>query len=88
MFSKSKYVVGKVSSKYADILCAVVFTETLNHSDFTRFFIEGSITSAGFCHYTDDKVCVYGESTSLRLKSKPEDEILVGRALAHPNYIT
>ena len=88
MFSESKYVVGIPKGGFGDFLQAVVIPETMGHSDVHSVFVEGSITSAGFCSYGDDKVYVYGHSTGLGTASRPEDEILVGRAMSHPNYVT
>lgn len=81
MYSESKYVVGMIGGFEA----AIVIPETVTHSDVRCIFDE--VLSAGFCHYSSDKVVVYGESVSLRVKSRPEDARFVGRAMAHPEYI-
>lgn len=84
MYSKSKYIVGKIGLfEYA-----IVFAESLNHSDMRPAFMHGEIISAGFCHYDTDGVKVYGESVSLKAASRPEDVQLVGRAMSHPEYIS
>lgn len=67
---KQKYVVGRISGM----------------SDVARCFVAGSVTSAGFFYATDDEVIPYGESTSLKLKSRPEDAVLIGTAIGHPKY--
>lgn len=89
MYSKSKYIVGEVMGSFGTHLCAVVFPETVGHDDIgRRLFIDGTIRSAGFCHFSEDDVKVYGESVSLRVKSNPAvDTALVGRAMSHPKYI-
>lgn len=83
MYSRSKYIVGK----FGHLEYAIVFDEGLTHSDMRPAFQHGEIISAGFCHYSTDGVKVYGESISLRVASRPEDERLVGRAMSHPEYV-
>lgn len=82
MFNKSKYVVGILAGDEA----ALVFSELLTHRDVARVFQR--VISAGFCHYSESDGCVkvYGESISLGIKSRPEDEIHVGQAMSHPKY--
>jgi hypothetical protein len=86
MYAKSKYVVGVPRGGNSSALQAVVIPETMGHNDLYMVFVEGSITSAGYCHYGDDKVHVYGESVGLKKDSRPDDEILVGQAMSHPTY--
>lgn len=86
MYQKSKYVVGEVYASITSMKVAVVFPETMMHSDVASVFISGTITSAGFCHCDDYGVVIYGESTSLKIKAQASDEELVGRAMAHPKY--
>jgi hypothetical protein len=87
MYNRSKYVVGKIQGDVG--LTAVVFNDVTNHSSMRALFLEDSITSAGFWYVNDnDEVVVYGESESLRLKSKPSDARLVARAIAHPSERT
>jgi hypothetical protein len=90
MYSRAKYVVGKIRSDYSEQLVAVIIPETINHKDIKSVFIPGSIRSAGFCSCgASDKVHVYGKSTSLNVECNPVlDELLVGRAMAHPIYET
>lgn len=63
----------------------VIFPDTLGHNE-----VAGSrmVNSAGFCHIEthrnqwDDiraKVSVWGESTSLKVKSNPEDAEIIGK---------
>lgn len=80
---KQKYVVGRISGM-SDV--AVVFSELTVHADVARCFVAGSVESAGFFYATEDEVIPYGESTSLKLKSRPEDAMLIGMAIGHPKY--
>lgn len=88
MYHKAKYIVGEVPGGVGlGVLCAVLFPETVGHDDMSQVFIPGTIRSAGFFHADENKVYVYGESISLRIKSNPEiDERFVGRAMAHSEY--
>jgi hypothetical protein len=90
MYTKSKYVVGEIQDSNGFMLLgAVVFSELLSHSDVARVFVPDTVRSAGFCHYEEHGVQVYGESVSLNVKSNPTtDEKLVGRAMSHPKYIS
>lgn len=78
---KFKYVVGIISGYKA----AIVFPEYVVHADAARVF-GPHVFSAGFFHWTDDEVIPYGESVSLRIKSNPDDAILIGQAIGHPAY--
>jgi len=78
MYSKSKYVVGCLDGTTV----AVVFPESIQHSNMRALFNKS--TSAGFCHYNEEGVSVYGESHSLKVKSLPEDAKLVAQAMSHP----
>lgn len=86
MYSKSKYIVGELGSGILPIMVAVVFPESINHTDVAPIFSE--IMSAGFCQYGTDQVSVFGESIGLHIKSDPTHERLVGRAMSHPAYET
>lgn len=89
MYSKSKYIVGQISDGMGSQTAAVVFPETIPHVSMSRVFVQGSIRSAGFCHFSEEDVKVYGDSVGLKVKSNPEqDTRLVGRAMSHPNYIS
>jgi hypothetical protein len=86
MITKSKYVVGEISTGIATMLAAVVFCEYVPHISMIRLFEPGTIRSAGFCYISDDDVQVFGESVGLHTKSLPEDARLIGRAIAHQKY--
>ena len=84
MFWKSKYIVIDTSlNEYA-----IIFPETLNHSDVAFAMTYGDLTkvmSAGFVSIgvanNRPKCSVYGESISLNTKSRPEDYKIVNQAL-------
>jgi hypothetical protein len=63
MIRKHKYVRLK---KYDEI---IIFPVIIDHSDFKNF----GVISAGFCYVEKDQVLCFGESVSLKLKSKEED---------------
>lgn len=83
MFRRGKYVVGKFRGNRWD--SAVIFDESANHSDFRDIF--ETIEGAGFFTIStaDDlyEVVVrnYGESVSLKIKSRPEDLVPLQKAL-------
>lgn len=60
-----------------------VFPELPNHCDVAGALEHshkgGPIVSAGFCWYDDENNTwvVYGESTSLKLKSRPEEDVRI-----------
>ncbi len=85
MWNKSKYVVGiPRGSRFKQ---AVIIPETMNHRDLRPIFAE--ILSAGFWHIANDKIVVYGESTSLGgVRCNPDtDPELIGQAISHPEYV-
>jgi len=59
-----------------------LFSNTLNHANVADMLLgfgaddqSGySLISAGFVRFTDGKVVAHGESVSLRLKSRPEED--------------
>lgn len=74
---KMKYVI-------IDDNLPVIFHSGLTHSDVARGL--GEVTSAGFCDIyagldegggEEVSVSCYGDSFSLKIKSKPEDSILI-----------
>lgn len=62
---KSKYIVSKSGTP-------VVFAETLVHADvaYSLFGRTGEIVGAGFCYIANNKYVCYGESISLKVKSR------------------
>ena len=70
MSYKSKYII--VDNK--DGVIPVVFTELAVHKEVARGFMPGTILGAGFCYITENKYHCYGESTSLNVKSRGDDD--------------
>lgn len=69
---------------------AIVFCDALGHNDVARAFNNKNVESAGFVRfairkdeYDNDEVFVkaYGESVSLRIKSREEDSDLITRQI-------
>lgn len=64
---KSKYIV------YGAPATPIVFPETLNHNEVAdRFARPSDVVGAGFCYIEDNKYVCYGESYSLKIKSRGE----------------
>jgi hypothetical protein len=82
MITKSKYVVGSLRDN--GHVAAVVFCEYIPHTQMIPLF--EAIRSGGFCHINGDSVSVFGESIGLGVQSIPDDERLVGRAVACQKY--
>lgn len=65
---------------------AIIFDSRLSHSDFGFM----NITSAGFCEIYSEKgvvtVSCYGESVSLKIKSKEDDHTILTRMLNKPDF--
>lgn len=68
MFYKSKYVILDKG-----FTVGLVFSDLLNHSEVANG-IGGKVVSAGFCHIEDGRYCCYGESVSLNVESRPEED--------------
>jgi hypothetical protein len=90
MYSKAKYVVGEILTRdiMGSIFGAIVFSECSPHRAIVNMFAPGSIVGAGFFHADETAVYVYGESTGLGVKSRPEDIKHVARAIAHASAVT
>ncbi len=53
----------------------IVFPETLAHSDVARNMgMLGRVIGAGFCYIEDNKYVCYGESVSLNVKSRGDED--------------
>ena len=75
MYNGGKYVVGEtIHGAYT----AVCFNEVAVHRDFLFLFKE--IDGAGFFNVDGEVIC-YGESVSLKIKSREEDIEWVRRSL-------
>ena len=72
MFSKAKYIV-------IDGMSPIVFDETRSHAEVKRALApHRECTGAGFCHINDTGAYVcYGESTTLRIRSSPNDSTIL-----------
>ncbi len=78
----AKYIVGPLKSSAFGTVGAVVFPEMCDHAEMAKLnMVEGEVLSAGFCHVFPDGVELFGESLSLKIKSNPEHEGIVRRAL-------
>jgi hypothetical protein len=80
MIHKTKYVVGLARAGHVEQVVAIVFPEDMNHVDLglAVFGSKNRIIGAGFCDVTEREghattMSVYGDSVSLRIKSRPED---------------
>ncbi len=66
-----------------DDICAILFTDIQNHSDFKEGF--GTVTGAGRVMINPNRetggisVQVFGDSFTLKMKAKPEDEWVINR---------
>lgn len=77
MLYKSKYIIN-------DQGLPVVFSELQTHADVARaLFGITPVIGAGFCFIDNDQYVCYGESISLRVKSRgDEDSKILNRLLA------
>ena len=67
---RSKYVIIDTGMAVVPI----VFSDLLGHADMA-VGIGGKVLGAGFCYINSDgQYTCYGESTSLRVKSRPEED--------------
>ena len=62
--TKQKYVKLK---NYDEV---IIFPTIIEHSKFRNW----GVISAGFCHVHSDKIVCFGESVSLRIKSRPKQD--------------
>lgn len=68
MHFKSKYIVSRDGTP-------VMFAEMLTHADVARaLFGNTPIIGAGFCYIEDNRYVCYGESVSMRVKSRGEQD--------------
>jgi hypothetical protein len=73
---KSKYVI--LDTGY---ITPIVFTDLLQHVDVANG-IGGTVIAAGFCYIQDGRYVCYGESVSLRVKTRgAEDEKILNKYL-------
>lgn len=59
-----------------------IFSASQKHSDMARG-MWGTPVGAGFCTFVDGKfeVHCFGDSVTLNLKARPEDEVIINTAL-------
>jgi hypothetical protein len=77
---KAKYIIGGYNQE------PIVFPETIQHADMARNLgwvgDERKVVGAGFVLVRDDQYHVYGESVSLRVKNRGEqDEKILNKYL-------
>jgi hypothetical protein len=71
--SQAKYII----IESGPFLLPVVFSELQTHADVARALSGGgqpSVVGAGFCHIDDDRYVCYGESVSLKVKSRGDED--------------
>jgi hypothetical protein len=68
MSYRSKYVILDQT-----VTVGIVFSDYINHSEMAQV-IGGKVIGAGFCFIEDNRYVCYGESTSLKVKSRPEED--------------
>jgi len=78
---KSKYIVGELPSGMGTTLGAVIFPDYIDHARVASLFAINGIQSAGFFTVHDGVVYPEGESTGLRLSSRPADGRIIARAI-------
>jgi hypothetical protein len=73
MWTKTKYIVTNDNE-------IIVFTELLQHSEFRRFEpISAGFISFGINEQGNPTCSCYGESYSLGIKSRPEEDTLLAK---------
>ena len=62
----------------------IIFDKTQKHSDMAKKFPNDNVLSAGFIEVAAEEDCIacYGESTSLKKESKPDDSKYLERRLS------
>ena len=70
---EAKYICGELPAAVGTCYGAVIFPAFMSHAEVARA-LRIKPTSAGMCRTDDNGWIAYGESTSLRVASKPDDE--------------
>lgn len=72
MSYKAKYVIYDSGL----VVVAVVFSSVETHAHIAYSLVKdpGDVISAGFCHVVDNKFVCYGESISLKVKSRGDKD--------------
>ena len=81
---KAKYIVGELPSGMGTTLGAVIFPNYIDHARVAILFAPNGIESAGFFTVHDGVVYPEGESTGLKLSSRPTDDRIIARAIGLP----
>ena len=80
MKREMKYIV--YDNGWSDI--PIIFPVVISH-DQMAFNLPGAsrdnIIAAGFCQIIDGEICCYGESTTLKKQSRPEDSQIINQML-------
>lgn len=61
-------------------LVPIVFPKTINHNTIPKIGRCHTVVSAGFCYHDGKEWRAFGESMTLRIKSRPEDGKLITEA--------
>lgn len=68
---KSKYIIVEIGLA----ACPIVFSDVVGHDDIARPYRQGSVLGAGFCYIDKNgHYSCYGESRSLNIKSRGEED--------------
>lgn len=86
--NKTKYVVGLARAGYMEKVVAIIFPEDVIHEDMGMMFFgsKNRIIGAGFCALEEregfaTKMVPYGESVSLGIKARPDDQYYLDATL-------
>lgn len=60
--------------------CAIIFSGELKHNQFDHLY-KARLLGAGFVNIVANGVYCWGDSETLKLKSRQEDNLIVGKAL-------
>jgi len=73
MSFKSKYII--LETGLIPMGLPIVFSDLLTHADVARGIeYSGKVHGAGFCYVVNDRYVCYGESVSLNVKSRGEED--------------
>jgi len=76
-FETMKYII--VEDRGTGLESGIIFSEYLIHKNVAG---EQKVTAAGFCSLQDGVFVTWGESISLRVKSRPEDKQILNKSLS------
>lgn len=78
--TQMKYII--VEAGISDV--PYIFPEHIDHTLMANL-VYGTVLSAGFINFSVDGLQCYGESIGLKIKSRPEDTIIINRCMGVPN---